>query len=58
METQSAGNLTVAGTDIEEVKKKNAESGMTYNEVKEMLAKSIAQDAAERKNGQSTMENI
>lgn len=30
---------TVAGTDIEEVKRKNAESGMSYKEVLEMLAK-------------------
>jgi len=45
---QQPQNLTEAGTDINEVKRKNAESGMTYNEVKEMLARSIAQDAAER----------
>lgn len=29
---------TVAGTDIESVKWKNANSGMSYNEVKEYLA--------------------
>ncbi|MCR1835390.1 gamma-type small acid-soluble spore protein [Oceanobacillus caeni] len=29
---------TVAGTDIEEVKRKNAESGLSYNEVKALLA--------------------
>lgn len=32
--------LTSAGTDINEVKKKNAASGLSYNEVKELLARS------------------
>ncbi len=32
------GQFTVAGTDIEEVKRKNAESGMSYKEVMEYLA--------------------
>lgn len=31
--------FTVAGTDIEEVKRKNAQSGLFYKEVYEMLAK-------------------
>jgi hypothetical protein len=31
--------FTEAGTDILEVKRQNAESGLTYNEVKEILAK-------------------
>ena len=30
---------TVTGTDIEEVKKKNAASGLSYKEVMEQLAK-------------------
>ena len=30
--------VTVAGTDIEEVKRRNAESGLSYNEVKALLA--------------------
>ncbi|MEH6937112.1 hypothetical protein V7056_04515 [Bacillus sp. JJ664] len=30
--------LTIAGTDIEEVKKQNADSGLTYNQVKQLLA--------------------
>lgn len=30
--------FTVAGTDIEEVKQKNAESGLSYKEVLEILA--------------------
>jgi ubiquitin len=29
---------TVVGTDIEEVKKQNAASGLSYNEVKRLLA--------------------
>ncbi|WP_070120128.1 hypothetical protein [Bacillus marinisedimentorum] len=32
--------LTSAGTDIEAVKKANANSGLTYNEVKALLAES------------------
>ena len=30
---------TVSGTDIEDVKRKNAASGLSYNEVKAILAK-------------------
>ncbi|WP_268884691.1 hypothetical protein [Alkalihalobacterium elongatum] len=30
---------TVVGTDIEEVKRLNSQSGLTYNEAKELLAK-------------------
>ena len=29
---------TIAGTDIEEVKRQNANSGLTYNQVKQYLA--------------------
>ena len=32
-------NRTVAGTDINEVKRQNANSGLTYNEVKALIAK-------------------
>ncbi|GKV64972.1 MULTISPECIES: hypothetical protein [Sporosarcina] len=32
---------TVAGTDIEEVKRLNAESGPSYNEINEMLTRQI-----------------
>ncbi|RKQ32665.1 gamma-type small acid-soluble spore protein [Oceanobacillus halophilus] len=35
----SYDGFTVAGTDIEEVKRRNAESGLSYNEVKALLAK-------------------
>ncbi|BDH61706.1 hypothetical protein MTP04_18360 [Lysinibacillus sp. PLM2] len=31
--------FTVAGTNIDEVKKLNAQSGLSYNEVYELLAK-------------------
>ncbi|WP_409366967.1 gamma-type small acid-soluble spore protein [Lysinibacillus sp. 38-6] len=31
--------LTASGTNINEVKRKNAEAGLSYNEVKELLAK-------------------
>ncbi|PID20146.1 hypothetical protein CSV61_16135 [Sporosarcina sp. P3] len=32
---------TEAGTNIEDVKKQNANSGLTYNEVKELIAKEM-----------------
>lgn len=32
-------NITVVGTDIDEVKQKNANSGMSYNEAKAYIAK-------------------
>lgn len=32
-------NKTVAGTDIEEVKRLNSQSGLSYNEAKILLAK-------------------
>ncbi|GIN57096.1 gamma-type small acid-soluble spore protein [Lederbergia ruris] len=32
-------NYTISGTSIEEVKRKNAESGMSYNEALEWIAK-------------------
>jgi len=31
--------LTASGTNINDVKRKNAEAGLSYNEVKELLAK-------------------
>ncbi|WP_199173605.1 hypothetical protein [Sporosarcina sp. P3] len=34
---------TVAGTNIDEVKKLNANSGLTYNEMNEVLTKEIEQ---------------
>jgi len=46
-------NYTVVGTDIDEVKKLNAESGLSYNEINELLTKEIEQrkksDSTERK---------
>ncbi|PWW25905.1 hypothetical protein DFO73_112198 [Cytobacillus oceanisediminis] len=34
-------NLTIAGTDIEEVKRLNNQSGLSYNEVKRLLAENL-----------------
>lgn len=36
---EKKGLYTIAGTNIDEVKRKNAQSGMSYNEVKEWMAK-------------------
>ncbi|WP_169787425.1 hypothetical protein [Sporosarcina globispora] len=35
---QKKNNLTIAGTDIVEVKRLNSQSGLSYNEVKRLLA--------------------
>lgn len=34
-------NYTVAGTNIDEVKRLNSKSGLTYNEINEVLTKEI-----------------
>ena len=39
MESEQHHGFTVAGTNIEEVKRKNAESGLSYKDVMEYLAK-------------------
>ncbi|WP_249872353.1 gamma-type small acid-soluble spore protein [Oceanobacillus saliphilus] len=39
MKVHNQDNLTVTGTNIDEVKKRNANSGMSYNEAKEFLAR-------------------
>ncbi|EEL71231.1 MULTISPECIES: hypothetical protein [Bacillus] len=36
-----AKKYTVVGTDVEEVKRLNRNSGLTYNQVKELLAKQL-----------------
>ncbi|ALC90614.1 hypothetical protein AM500_13070 [Bacillus sp. FJAT-18017] len=43
---QNQKNVTSVGTDIEEVKRLNAQSGLSYNEVKELLAKIGGQGTA------------
>ena len=35
---------TAAGTDIEEVKRLNAQSGLSYNQVKQLLAEKMKKD--------------
>ncbi|WP_251553731.1 hypothetical protein [Neobacillus muris] len=35
--------FTIAGTDIEEVKKLNSQSGLSYNQVKQLLAEKYLQ---------------
>jgi lambda repressor-like predicted transcriptional regulator len=37
--TSKLNRYTVVGTDIEEVKRLNRQSGLSYNEVKQLLAK-------------------
>lgn len=36
--TEKEKGLTIVGTDIEEVKRLNSQSGLSYNEVKRMVA--------------------
>lgn len=38
-ENNATPRYTVVGTDIEDVKRKNSQSGMSYNEVKVFLAR-------------------
>lgn len=40
--TEKKKRFTVVGTDIEEVKRLNSQSGLSYNEVKQLLAKRAA----------------
>ena len=40
MTDHNEAQFTSAGTDIAEVKRKNAEAGLSYNEVKKLLAQS------------------
>ncbi|MBS4209425.1 gamma-type small acid-soluble spore protein [Bacillus sp. FJAT-50079] len=64
-ENRSNDIFTVAGTNINEVKRKNEQSGMSYNEVKEWLAQTTGGkgttiysdtdvEEVKRKNRQST----
>ncbi|MBN6886866.1 hypothetical protein ACUXCC_004245 [Cytobacillus horneckiae] len=39
MENNKGNNLTIAGTDIDQVKRLNSQSGLSYNEVKLKIAK-------------------
>lgn len=39
MEGHKQKLYSIVGTDIEEVKRKNKQSGLSYNEVKNLLAK-------------------
>ncbi len=39
MDNNDQNSYTIAGTNIEEVKQKNAASGLSYNEAKALLAK-------------------
>ncbi|MBP2239778.1 hypothetical protein J2Z40_000331 [Cytobacillus eiseniae] len=41
MNKKESKRYTVVGTDIEEVKRLNRHSGLSYNQVKELIAKSI-----------------
>lgn len=41
------GAYTQTGTDIEEVKRNNANSGLTYNQVKQLIAKTVGSEQTE-----------
>ncbi|SES30867.1 gamma-type small acid-soluble spore protein [Psychrobacillus sp. OK032] len=49
--------FTVVGTDIEEVKRLNANSGMTYNELNEWFARKKNGDSMKSVNGTSISNN-
>lgn len=46
MHSSNEGQVTSAGTNISEVKRKNAESGLSYNDVKELLARTDGKGTA------------
>lgn len=54
IQDQQGKKYSVVGTDIEEVKRLNAESGMSYNELNEWFAKKLLRerrtDHTEKKN--------
>jgi len=52
METRNR-KLTIVGTDIEEVKRLNANSGMSYNELNEWFARKKNADSMKSINGTS-----
>ncbi|GGH85496.1 gamma type small acid-soluble spore protein [Pullulanibacillus pueri] len=41
MDQERSNKKTIVGTDIEEVKAKNAQSGMSYNEAKAFIAREM-----------------
>lgn len=43
---QTNKKYTVAGTDIDEVKRLNANSGLTYNELNALIAKTGGKESA------------
>lgn len=46
---QEHGKYTVVGTDVEEVKRLNSQSGLSYNEAKELLARAYNERGTENK---------
>lgn len=46
------GTYTKSGTNIEEVKRNNAHSGLTYNEIEQLIAKKTGRQDAEVANEQ------
>ena len=56
MEKKQA-KYTVVGTDIEEVKRLNANSGMSYNELNEWFARKMNGENGENLNGTSINNN-
>ncbi|MDW0111004.1 gamma-type small acid-soluble spore protein [Sporosarcina aquimarina] len=44
---QANKKYTVAGTDIEEVKRQNANSGLTYNELNALIAERSGEGSAQ-----------
>jgi len=51
---QNNKNYTVTGTDIDDVKRQNEASGMSYNEAKAWLAKNLSSQDIENKSKEDT----
>ncbi|MFJ5770509.1 hypothetical protein [Psychrobacillus sp. NPDC093180] len=56
MEKKQA-KFTVVGTDIEEVKRLNANSGMSYNELNEWFARKMTSENGKNENETSISNN-
>ncbi|WP_226036221.1 gamma-type small acid-soluble spore protein [Aquibacillus saliphilus] len=55
---KNVGNFSISGTDIDEVKQKNEQSGMSYNEVKAYIAKTTGGQRTNQLSDTFTKANI
>ncbi|WP_433747127.1 hypothetical protein [Falsibacillus pallidus] len=54
MNNENSPKYTSAGTNIDEVKRQNANSGLTYNQVKKLIADTVSGHEVQNFNAQRT----